>query len=53
MADRGIKKLPVIEDGKVVGIISTSDVIRTSPAQLGFMEELLSYSEINASQNYV
>ena len=53
MADKGIKKLTVIEDGKVVGIISTSDIIRTSPTQLGLMEELLSYSEINASQNYV
>jgi CBS domain-containing protein len=49
MAKRGIKKLPVIEDGKVVGIVSTSDIISTSPAQLGLMEELLSYSEINAS----
>jgi len=49
MADKGIKKLTVMEDGKVVGIISTSDIIRTSPAQLGLMEELLSYSEINAS----
>jgi CBS domain-containing protein len=49
MADKGIKKLTVMEDGKVVGIISTSDIIRTSPAQLGLMEELLSYNEINAS----
>ena len=50
MAERGIKKLPVVEDGRVVGIVSTSDIISTSPAQLGLMEELLSYSEINASQ---
>ncbi len=49
MADKGIKKLTVIEDGRVVGIISTSDIISTSPAQLGLMEELLSYSEIDAS----
>jgi CBS domain-containing protein len=49
MAEKGIKKLPVIEDGKVVGIVSTSDVISSSPAQLGLMEELLSYTEMNAS----
>ncbi|TRO46641.1 CBS domain-containing protein, partial [Candidatus Bathyarchaeota archaeon] len=48
MAEKGIKKLPVIEDGRVVGIVSTSDIISASPAQLGLMEELLSYSEINA-----
>ena len=29
--------------------VSTSDIISTSPAQLELMEELLSYSEINAS----
>ena len=49
MADKGIKKLPVIEGDKVVWIVSTSDIINTSPAQLGLMEELLSYSEVNAS----
>ena len=49
MSGKGIKKLPVIEDGRVVGIVSTSDDISTNPAQLGLMEELLSYSETNTS----
>jgi len=41
MASKHIKKLPVIEGGKVVGIISTSDIVRSSPTQLGILEELL------------
>ena len=41
MARRQIKKLPVVESGKVVGILSTSDIVRTSPTQLSILEELL------------
>lgn len=41
MARRQIKKLPVVEGGKVVGILSTSDIVRTSPTQLSILEELL------------
>ena len=41
MARKQIKKLPVVENDKVVGIISTSDIVRTSPTQLGILEELL------------
>jgi len=41
MARKGIKKLPIVEDDKVVGVISTSDIVRTSPTQLGILEELL------------
>jgi CBS domain-containing protein len=41
MARKGIKKLPVVEGDKVVGIVSTSDIVRTSPTQLGILEELL------------
>jgi CBS domain-containing protein len=41
MASKHIKKLPVVEGGKVVGIISTSDIVRSSPTQLGILEELL------------
>jgi len=41
MARRRIKKLLVIEGDKVVGVVSTSDIVRTSPTQLGILEELL------------
>lgn len=41
MARRHIKKLPIIEGGRVVGIVSTSDIVRTSPTQLSILEELL------------
>jgi len=41
MASKRIKKLPVVEGGKVVGIVSTSDIVRSSPTQLGILEELL------------
>jgi len=41
MARRRIKKLAVVDDGKVVGVVSTSDIVRNSPTQLGILEELL------------
>lgn len=41
MARRRIKKLLVVEGDKVVGVVSTSDIVRTSPTQLGILEELL------------
>jgi CBS domain-containing protein len=41
MARKGIKKLPVVDGERVVGVISTSDIVRTSPTQLGILEELL------------
>ena len=41
MVRKGIKKLPVVDGGRVVGVVSTSDIVRTSPTQLGILEELL------------
>jgi CBS domain-containing protein len=41
MARRRIKKLPVVDREKVVGVVSTSDIVRSSPTQLGILEELL------------
>lgn len=41
MAKRRVKKLPVVEGDKIVGIVSSSDIVRTSPTQLGILEELL------------
>jgi len=41
MAQKRIKKLPVVEGDKIVGVISTSDIVRANPTQLGILEELL------------
>ena len=41
MAKKRIKKLPVLEGGKIVGVMSTSVIVRASPTQLGILEELL------------
>jgi len=44
MVRRSIKKLPVIDDGRLIGIITTTDLVRASPVQLGIIEELLKVS---------
>lgn len=41
MVKHGIKKLPVVEGGKLVGMITTSDLVRASPIQVSIIEELL------------
>jgi len=41
MARKHVKKLPVVESERVVGIVSTSNIVRANPTQLGFLEELL------------
>ena len=41
MAQKRIKKLPVVDGDKVVGVVSTSDIVRANPTQIGILEELL------------
>ena len=41
MAQKHIKKLPVVEGDKIVGVVSTSDIVRANPTQIGILEELL------------
>ena len=41
MAQKRIKKLPVVEGDKIVGVVSTSDIVRANPTQIGILEELL------------
>ena len=41
MVRHGVKKLPVVDDGKLVGMITTSDLVRASPIQISIVEELL------------
>ena len=44
MAQKRIKKLPVMERDKILGILSTSDIVRASPTQLSILQELLRVS---------
>jgi CBS domain-containing protein len=41
MVSRKIKKLPVVEDEKLVGIVTSMDVMRANPKILSLHEELL------------
>jgi CBS domain-containing protein len=41
MARKHIKKLPVVSDNKLVGIITTMDLVREAPKLAALMEELL------------
>ena len=41
MARRKIKKLPVVEDEKLVGIVTSMDVMRANPKIVSLLEELL------------
>src|SRR3972149_3069396 len=42
MAQKGIKRLPVVRDNKLVGIISSTDLVKAQPTVVGLLEELLS-----------
>jgi CBS domain-containing protein len=44
MAERRINRLPVTKGDKLVGLISSSDIVKASPTQLGILEELLRVS---------
>jgi predicted transcriptional regulator len=41
MANKSIKTLPVLDGEKLVGVVTSSDIVRTSPTQLNILEELL------------
>ena len=44
MADRKINRLPVINGSKLVGLISSTDIVKANPTQLGILDELLRVS---------
>lgn len=44
MADRRINRLPVTKGDKLVGLISSTDIVKASPTQLGILDELLRVS---------
>jgi CBS domain-containing protein len=44
MADRKINRIPVIDGDKLVGLISSTDIVKANPTQLGILDELLRVS---------
>jgi CBS domain-containing protein len=44
MAQRKIKQLVVMDKEKIHGILSTSDIVKANPTQLGILQELLKTS---------
>jgi CBS domain-containing protein len=44
MAQKGINRLPVINGSKLVGLISSTDIVKANPTQLGILDELLRVS---------
>jgi CBS domain-containing protein len=42
MIKKGVSKLPVVKSGgKLVGIVTSTDIIRAEPMQVGYLEELV------------
>jgi len=44
MAQKKIKQLVIIDKDKILGILSTSDIVKANPTQLGILQELLKIS---------
>lgn len=44
MAKNNINRLPVMEGGKLVGLLSSTDIVKANPTQLSILEELLRVS---------
>ena len=44
MAQKKIKKLVVMDRDKLLGVLSTSDIVKANPTQLGILQELLKIS---------
>jgi CBS domain-containing protein len=41
MADAGVKKLPVVDDGKLVGILTQTDIVNSSFALVTSLKEMV------------
>ncbi len=41
MNEKHVSKLPVVENGKLVGIITSTDIIGAEPIQVGYLQELV------------
>jgi CBS domain-containing protein len=41
LSKKHVSKLPVEREGRLVGIITSTDIIRTEPTQVGYLQELV------------
>ncbi len=41
MAKKGIKKLPVVEDGRLVGIVTSMDIMKAAPKLMNLFQEII------------
>ena len=41
MADRRIKKLPVVKEGKLVGIVTSTDIVRSQPRMFELLGDIV------------
>ncbi len=41
MSEKHVTKLPVVKDGKLVGIITSTDIINAEPVQVRYLQELV------------
>jgi len=41
MSHNSVSKLPVVKDGKPIGIITSTDIIKAEPIQIGYLQELV------------
>lgn len=44
MAEKRVNRLPVMDGNKLVGVISSTDIVKANPTQLGILDELLRIS---------
>ena len=44
MAERRIKRLPVMDGDKLIGLLSSTDIVRVNPTQIAILSELLRVS---------
>ncbi len=44
MVEKRINRIPVMKGDKLVGLISSTDIVKASPTQLGILDELLRVS---------
>jgi CBS domain-containing protein len=44
MAEKRVNRLPVMQGNRLVGLISSTDIVKANPTQLGILSELLRMS---------
>ncbi len=52
MTRRRIRKLPVVKDGKIAGILSENDIVRISPDLIALAQEYERVHKTNDTRNY-